>query len=128
MWAAWRGTLNESSTARTSFQVLLHFGGDFCLRALDTSGPPSVPGRENRYVSAIVAVRIRSVGKAVVKQLEFELLVAELACASHFNSVLGCGDAANQVFLLGLAFGSDRKGVEQAKGQGVLDGFILAIA
>lgn len=41
---------------------------------------------------------------------------------------LRCGDAANQVFLLGLAFGSDRKGVEQAKGQGVLDGFILAIA
>ena len=41
---------------------------------------------------------------------------------------LGGGDAAEQVFLFLLAFGTDGEGVQHAKGQGVFDGFVLTVA
>src|SRR6267143_387994 len=41
---------------------------------------------------------------------------------------LGGGDAANQVFLLGLGFGADGEGVEEIEPEGEIEGFVLAMA
>jgi len=38
------------------------------------------------------------------------------------------GDAANQIFLLGLGFGADGEGVEEIKREGEAQGFVLAMA
>src|SRR5882762_343178 len=44
------------------------------------------------------------------------------------SDVSGGGDAANEVFLLGLAFGSYGEGIEEAQRERILDGFILTVA
>src|ERR1700723_843402 len=44
------------------------------------------------------------------------------------NADLRGGDAANQVFLFGIALGADGEGVEQAERQRELDALVLTIA
>ena len=47
----------------------------------------------------------------------------------HVSTILlGGGDTANKVFLLGFAFGADGEGVEKIQPEREIQGFVLAVA
>src|SRR5260370_3555642 len=67
----------------------LHFWRNFCLGAFDTLGPPLAPSGENSGFAAAVAVSVRTIAEAVVKDFDAEVLRAVFAHArpDHICSV-----------------------------------------
>src|SRR5258708_2269837 len=67
----------------------LHFWSNLRLGAFDALGPPLAPSGENSGFAATVAVSVRTIAEAVVKDFDAEVLRAMFAhtCPCHTCSV-----------------------------------------
>lgn len=56
------------------------------------------------------------------------ILASGITYSLRSEILLGCGDAADQIFLFGFAFGADGEGVQEIQPKREIQRFVLAVA